>query len=96
MAGYAMRLVQEVTSKLAIATVPPPVITVDYLQNLLQVNTDFAARDVERSLREGNQLRSSDQQRAAWLMSNSKFQLWFKSGLSEMLVIDGMGEMVPV
>jgi hypothetical protein len=96
MAGYAMRLAQEVTSKLAVAAVPPPVITVDYLQSLLQVNTDFAARDVERSLREGNQLRSSGQQRAAWLMSNSKFQLWFKSGLSEMLVIDGMGEMVPV
>lgn len=91
-----MRLAQEVTSKLAIAAVPPPVITVDQLERLLQVNTDFAARDAERSLREGNQLKPSDQQRAGWLMSNSKFQSWFKSGLSDMLVIDGMGEMIPV
>ncbi len=91
-----MRLAQEVTSKLAISAVPPPVITVDQLQQLLQVNIDFAVRDAERSLREGNQLRPSDQQRAAWLMSNSKFQSWFQSGLSDMLVIDGMGEMIPV
>jgi len=91
-----MRLAQEATSKLAIAAVPPPVITVNQLQQLLQVNTDFTVRDAERSLREGNQLRPSDQQRAAWLMSNSKFQSWFKSGLSDMLVIDGMGEMIPV
>lgn len=96
MAGYAMRLAQEVTSKLAIAAVPPPVITVDQLQQLLQVSIDFVAQDAERSLREGNQLKPSDQQRAAWLMSNSKFQSWFKSGLSDMLVIDGMGEMIPV
>jgi hypothetical protein len=96
MAGYAMRLTQEVTSKLAIAAVPPPVITVDQLEQLLQVNVDFASRDAERSLREGNQLRTIDQQRAAWLMSNPKFQSWFKSGLSDMLVIDGMGEITPV
>jgi hypothetical protein len=91
-----MRLTQEITSKLAIAAVPPPVVTVDQLQQLLQINTGFATRDVERSLREGNQLKLSDQQRAAWLMSNAKFQSWFKSGLSDMLVIDGMGEMIPV
>jgi hypothetical protein len=29
-------------------------------------------------------------------MNNAKFQSWFRSGLSEMLVIDGMGEMTPV
>lgn len=91
-----MRLAQVVTSKLAISAVPPPDITVDQLQQLLQVDTDFAARDAKRSLREGNQLGPNDQQRAAWLMSNSKFQSWFKSGLSDMLVIDGMGEMIPV
>jgi hypothetical protein len=29
-------------------------------------------------------------------MNSARFQSWFKSGLSEMLVIDGMGEMTPV
>jgi hypothetical protein len=91
-----MRLAQEVTSTLAISAVPRPIITIDQLLPLLQVNADFAARDAERSLREGNQLRPSDQQRATWLMNNAKFQSWFKSGLSEMLVIDGMGEMTSV
>jgi hypothetical protein len=86
-----MKLAQEVTSKLA-----QPIITVDQLLSLLQVNTDFAARDAERSLREGNQLRPSDHQRAAWLMYSAKLQSWFKSGSSEMLVIDGNGEMSPV
>jgi hypothetical protein len=91
-----MSIAQEVTPKLAISTSPQPIITADQLVLRLQVETDFAARDVERSLREGNQLKPSDHQRAAWLMYNAKFQSWFKSGSSEMLVIDGNGEMTPV
>jgi hypothetical protein len=63
-----MRLAQEVTSTLAISAVPRPIITIDQLLPLLQVNADFAAQDAYRSLREGNQLRPSDQQRATWLM----------------------------
>jgi hypothetical protein len=69
-----MKLAQEVTSKLAISAAPQPIISVDQLLPLLQVNTDFAARDAERSLREGNQLRPSDHQRAVWLMNSAKFQ----------------------
>jgi hypothetical protein len=75
---------------------PQPIITVDQLLQLLQVDIDFAARDAERSLQDANQLRPSDQQRAAWLMNSAQFQSWFKSGLSGTLVIDGMGEMTPV
>jgi|SRR5450432_3444807 hypothetical protein len=84
------------TSKLAIQAIPPPMITVDQLLPLLNVPVDFASKDAELSIRGGNQLKPSEQQRAEWLTTNGKFQSWFTSGRSDILVIDGMGDMTPI
>lgn len=94
--GYATKVAQEMHSKLTIRAAPMPIITLDQLMPLLQIDPELSGRDTDMALRQGNLLRPTDQQRAAWLMSNSKFRSWFQSGYSEMLVIDGMGEMLPI
>jgi hypothetical protein len=61
-----------------------------------EAEVEIVKRDIEDSLKRGNMLKLSDQQRAAYLAKNPQFQAWLQSRLSDSLIIDGMGDVTIV
>jgi hypothetical protein len=57
---------------------------------------EIVKRDIEQSLIQGNMLKFSDQQRAAYLARTPQFQAWLRSTVSDCLIVDGMGEVAIV
>lgn len=67
-----------------------PLVGPQELRDGLNVDHKVLIRDIHVSAACGQRLRPTRQQRAAWLMQNLKFQRWFSTNESQMLIVDGM------
>ena len=83
-----MLLLMQQTQKPVVAV--HPIISIEQLRELLQVDHESIGRDVQLSIVYGQAMNPNRQQRAAWLMMEPRFQQWFKTSGSNVLVVDGM------